>query len=89
MFISSMSMVEVYSMLLMVFSSELVQKSLINSLFLDLMHVVFSKTLAILLFPFQSASSGCYCNPIKIFPLCFVIAKNKWVVEDVNVPLYF
>jgi hypothetical protein len=48
MFISSMNIVEMYSMLLMVFSSELVWKSLINFLFLDLMHVVLSKTLVIL-----------------------------------------
>jgi len=52
------------------------------------MHVVLSKKLTILLFPFQSVSSGYYCNPIKIFPLCFVIAKNKWIVKDVNVVLY-
>jgi hypothetical protein len=40
------------------------------------------------LFPFQSASSGYYCNPVKIFPLCFVIAKNRWAAEDVNPALY-
>jgi hypothetical protein len=56
--------------------------------FLDLMHVVPSKKLTIILFPFQCVSFGYYYSPIKIFPLCFVIVKNKWVVKDVDVVLY-
>lgn len=88
MFISSMNIVEMYSMLLMVFSSELVWKSLINFLFLDLMHVVLSKTLVILFVSYSKCKLWYYCNPIKIFPLCFMITENKWVVEDVVVAFY-
>jgi hypothetical protein len=49
--------------------------------FMDLMHVVLSKKLAIPFVSFSKCNIWILCSPVKIFSLCFVIAKNRWATE--------